>query len=82
MLGLVGRRCQNGCVAGGGGGGGLEAVGVPFSVSPVRKERRAAQRRESESVPLSTTSWITVSAPSDHTRSINEAWFLSVISSP
>lgn len=78
MLGLVGRRCQNGCVAGGGGGG-LEAVGVPFSVSPVRKERRAAQR---ESVPLSTTSWITVSAPSDHTRSINEAWFLSVISSP
>lgn len=79
MLGLVGRRCQNGCVAGGGGGG-LEAV--PFSVSPVRKERRAAQRRESESVPLSTTSWITVSAPSDHTRSINEAWFLSVISSP
>lgn len=80
MFGLVGRRRQNGCVAG--GGGGLEAVGVPFSVSPVRKERREAQRKESESVPLSTTSWITVSSPSDQTRSINEAWFLSVISSP
>lgn len=63
-------------------GGGWRLSGVPFSASPVRKERRVARRRASETEPLSSTARITCFYLRPVRRAINDAWFLFVISSP